>query len=120
MEKISSEPYRFATDSGIQTLTDFKPNWGATCSTLSIAENSLNNFKVYPNPAEDKLNLFWSATNLSNEMSVQVYSLNGKRLLSQSYNEKPSELNVSQLASGVYLLKVNSGDQSAVRRIIKK
>ena len=117
VKQITSEPDAFAAS----TLPLSKrPNWGAECTTLSIAENKLENFKVYPNPAQDKLNLFWSAIDFPANMNVEIYSLNGKRLFSESYSPKPSELNVSQLASGVYLLKVNSGDQSAVRRIIKK
>ena len=118
VEQIPTEPDDFATDSPLQD--SYKPNWGAECSTLSIAENKLDNFKVYPNPAEDKLNLSWSTTDFSDNMSIQLYSLNGKTVFSKSYSQKPSNLNVSQLASGVYLLKVNSANQSAVRRIIKK
>ena len=117
VEQIPNEPFSFANNSPLQA--SFFPEWGDTC-TFSIAENSLDNFKVYPNPVEDQLNLFWSSVNFPDEMNIQVYNLSGKKVFDQFYNQKPSELNVSQLASGVYLLKVNSGDQSAVRRIVKK
>ena len=117
VEQITSEPDDFATNSPLQA--SFFPDWGATC-TLSIAENSLKSFKVYPNPAQSQLNLSWSAIDFPDEINIKIYSLNGQKVLSESYSQKPSELNVSQLASGVYLLKVNSRDQSAVKRIIKK
>ena len=117
VEQIPNEPTGFATNSALQT--SLFPDWGATC-TLSIAENSFDDFNVYPNPAENKLTLSWSATDFSDKINLQIYSLNGKRLLSKSYSEKPSEVNVSQLARGVYLLKVNSTGQFAVKRIIKK
>ena len=117
VEQIPTQPVGFAFNSPLQA--NFFPEWGDTC-TLGIAENSLDNFKVYPNPVEGQLNLSWSSVNFPDEMNIQVYNLSGKKVFDQSYDQKPSELNVSQLASGVYLLKVVSGDQSAVRRIVKK
>ena len=118
VEQIPDEPGNFAQEAPLPPSR--RPNWGAECSTLSIAENSFDDFNVYPNPAGNKLNLSWPATDFPDKMSIQVYSLNGKKLLGQSYSQKPPKFDVSQLASGVYLLKVYSGNQSIVKRIIKK
>lgn len=117
MEQIPSEPTDFAINSALQA--SFFPNWGATC-TLSVFENSLDNFKVYPNPVQDQLFLTWADIVTQNKIEVGIYDINGKSVINKSYNQKPTEINVSQLSSGVYFLKVISGEQSQVKRIIKK
>ena len=117
VEQIPYEPAGFASNCPLQA--NFYPNWGDTC-TFSIAENSLNNFKVYPNPVENQLNLSWSSIDFSDEMNIQIFNLNGEKVFEQSNDQKSSEINVSQLSSGVYLLKIISGEKSAVRRIVKK
>ena len=118
VEQIPNEPIDFATNSPLQD--SFLPDWGATCSTIGIAENTLDNFKVYPNPVENQLNLSWSSIDFSDEMNIQIFNLNGEKVFEQSNDQKSSEINVSQLSSGVYLLKIISGEKSAVRRIVKK
>ena len=117
VEQIPSEPDDFAAFSALQP--SFFPDWGATCP-LSIAENDLDNFKVYPNPVQDQLNLFWSNVSFPDDINLHIYNLSGKRVFEKSFDQKPSVLNFGFLSSGVYILKITSGKKSSVRRIVKK
>ncbi|MCT4588172.1 MAG: T9SS type A sorting domain-containing protein [Carboxylicivirga sp.] len=70
----------------------------------------LSNIKVYPNPTVDKLNF-------SEPISGQVYSLSG-RLIKQ-FNEE-SQVVVSELEQGTYLLKIFTREGIFVSKFIKK
>ena len=75
-------------------------------STLSVDDNSLSNFSLYPNPSINSVELNSTNTPIS---EVNIYDLSGKLLLSKKYNSEINiNLNISNLASGIYLLKINN------------
>lgn len=58
--------------------------------------------------------------NFSNSsVSIEIYSMNGSKLLSNKYYDTKSELNVGAMANGVYLVRVQSGEQSYVGKFVK-
>lgn len=65
---------------------------------------------LYPNPANGKLNIQWNAGNLG-MAKVKMYDAIGREVLSSSVDMASagqSSLNVSSLAPGIYLVKVNT------------
>lgn len=81
-------------------------------NSLSNSEFSKNlNFNLYPNPANDYVNI-----NMEGDInSVDVYSLQGQKVLSS--NQK--EVNVSSLSKGIYLLEVTDvQDKKSVQKLI--
>lgn len=84
-------------------------------STLSVGSLIFENFKMYPNPVEDVLNLSISNATLE---QVKVIDLNGKIVWEQSNNLE--HLNVSKLASGVYLVQIKTSSGAISKKIIKK
>lgn len=73
---------------------------------LSANSYSLENFSIYPNPTQNKLHFKSPNTDA---FSVSVYNILGKRVLERSLNIDDS-LDVSQLASGIYILKFEDYD----------
>ena len=73
---------------------------------VGMSENELTNFKVYPNPAIDILNI-----ESDENFDYEVLSINGERLLKGKNN---NQINISDLSSGFYLInvKTNSGNKS--------
>ncbi len=65
----------------------------STLSSLEFATNS--EFKVYPNPATEFVNLNEEIINVS------IYAIDGKKIDIQKVN---NTLNISQLTNGIYLL----------------
>jgi hypothetical protein len=59
---------------------------------------------VYPNPTSDKL--FFSCKE-NQEVTVSVFSMNGQLLQSEQMNTSES-LNVSSLAKGMYIIRINN------------
>lgn len=78
-------------------------------------ENGNNAIAIYPNPASDFLNIDLKNTSVNN---VAIYSLNGAKLME---TKGISTLNISSLAAGVYLVRVQSSNNAVFfKRIIKQ
>ena len=88
---------------------------------LSIGENDFaeNSIKIYPNPATSE---FTISQNLSSEGTVQLFDISGKKikeLFSGNFGaNKNIKVKTDGLATGIYLVKVNSGKQSVTKRLI--
>ena len=77
----------------------------------NVAE--INNFKfnLYPNPASDILNIEFNEA----IKSVEIYSLQGQKVLETNQ----TEINISNLASGMYIVKVQDLNGSfATKKLI--
>ena len=74
--------------------------------TLSINDNDVSNFSLYPNPSTNYIELSSVNTPIS---EITVYDLSGKLLISNKYNSEINiNLNISSLTNGIYLLKINN------------
>lgn len=75
---------------------------------LSVAENATTELSIYPNPTNNLLHFKTSSSDL---MTVTVFDVLGKNLMSETVSHsKP--LDVSRLASGIYTLKINNNSES--------
>lgn len=84
----------------------------------SLSTNSFNSniFSYYPNPVKNTLNLSYSE-NISN---VSVYNLLGQQVITKAINENQSQIDMSQLNSGTYMVKVTANDQVKTIKVIKE
>jgi hypothetical protein len=69
-------------------------------------------FSIYPNPISDVINIAID----NNDFEASIYSISGNLMFSTTNKI----INVSELNSGVYLLKVKTNKKIGVKRIIKK
>ncbi len=86
---------------------------------LSVNEQLATKFNLYPNPATNVVNI----TNVENMQvnQITVYNLAGKQVSTQDYNNQAEiHLNVENLASGTYLLYLQTAQGTAVKQFIKK
>lgn len=83
---------------------------------LSVDTNDLISFKYYPNPVSS--NLFISATNAIK--NVEVYNLLGQLLIRKLFDETNISIDLKELASATYLVKVRSENVSKEFKIIKQ
>lgn len=72
-------------------------------------------FGYYPNPVSDVLNLEYS----ENITGVEVFNLLGQKVISGKYNMDKVQLNLSQLASGTYMVKVSAENASKTIKVVK-
>ncbi|MRT18057.1 T9SS type A sorting domain-containing protein, partial [Vitellibacter sp. q18] len=109
------------------TATDQYGNT-ATCSfeltvesIIGVGENSLDKgLALYPNPASDVVNLV-NGTNIALQQML-IYDINGKLVGQTDLRGMQGErsVDVSALASGVYMVQINGENASTVKRLIKK
>ncbi len=76
-------------------------------------------FNRFPNPASDVVNISNSDNMIVNK--VDIYDVTGKLINTQKFcNETETQLNVSALNSGTYLLHLKTNEGIAVKKLVKK
>ncbi|WP_412560205.1 T9SS type A sorting domain-containing protein [Winogradskyella sp. MIT101101] len=84
-------------------------------NTLSTESFDSNSFRLYPNPAKTVLNI---ETNINDaDLKVQVFNLLGKKVLDTNIDN--GSIDVSELITGLYLVKIASDSKAIItKRII--
>lgn len=104
---------KFSSNLSVNSVWDI----AVSCTTLSNEQFLENYFSIFPNPLNSELNLK-SLTPLDDMI---IYDLHGRIVFQKTLSEQlNTKVDLSQLNSGVYLMRVNKGKSSAIKRIIKK
>lgn len=89
-------------------------------AVLSVDESDLqNSIKLYPNPTNSKV--FFDNTN-EGFKEVKIYNYLGQNVAKTSFTSitNNQEVDMSNLATGVYVLKFTDGDKSKSVKVIKE
>lgn len=89
--------------------------WTGTCAPLGVNENALAGFRYYPNPATEVLSL----KSDSSIESVAIFNLLGQQVLSAKIGATTSDLNLSGLSAGTYIMKVTVDGQTGTYKVLK-
>jgi hypothetical protein len=84
--------------------------------------NSESGFRIYPNPAHDKVTIAFEMTTAA-KVEISVYNLMGKLVKNVDLGERPEGrhdaiLNCSNLASGTYIVRLTIGTQQSSSKFI--
>lgn len=104
---------RFRSDSSVA-----KAGWSATvsCAVLAVDNVNANKFSYYPNPTSGILNIS-AANKIEN---IEVYNTAGQKVLGFAPNASESEINMSSLPKGLYLVKALVNGKVVTNKVIKK
>lgn len=93
---------------------------GATMTgfTLSVENFDLSEFKISPNPVTSEFNIELPSNIES--ANVEVYDVLGKKIHETKISNFNSIIDASRWHSGIYIVRVSSGDISKTKRIIKQ
>ena len=84
---------------------------------LSNSDFDFKDVVIAPNPSKDIFNISLGNTKLD---SLEVYDLTGKKINSvMSINNGLYQLDLTNASSGIYFVKLTSGKEQTVRRIMK-
>ncbi|RKS00545.1 T9SS type A sorting domain-containing protein [Flavobacterium sp. 102] len=83
---------------------------------LGREEFEANNLKVYPNPVVDVLNISFTGI----IAKVEVVNLLGQLVDAKFNNATESQIDMSRLASGTYLIRITIDDNVKTVKVIKK
>ncbi len=108
------------TNSSIDEVEDFtQPPAGPNCIlSVNYFENQ-ELFRVYPNPTNGLINV--RINNYVGKVNIQVIDING-RIVNEYKNEDfntEKSLNLNNLQSGMYILKVSGDELNFTQKIIK-
>ncbi|MDP2423274.1 MAG: T9SS type A sorting domain-containing protein [Bacteroidales bacterium] len=115
--KTYSPPYGYSHD---YYITYFKKD-GIVCGVEVIAGidaplNLTSCLVVYPIPAKDYLIIKLEKTS---EGTLFISNLNGQELIKTAIKEPATKIDIQKLPPGMYLVKLVSGTQVCVKKIIK-
>lgn len=90
-----------------------------TIYSISINEYISNNLmQIYPNPANEYITI--ETSDITKEQTISIYNVQGQLLLQQPMQKAKSEMNISNLAKGLYIIKLTTADRFAVKKFIKE
>ena len=98
------------------TLMQF--GWGGMYDKddLGTEDSTLKGFRFYPNPANDIIIL----KSLNNVEMVEVFSILGQKLITKKIGVPNYELDISELSSGNYIMKIISNNEIGIYKLIKQ
>lgn len=75
----------------------------------------LSAVKLYPNPVTDKLNI---ESSQSQTISLTLTDLQGRTIRNNTFEQGTGSIDVSDVAKGMYLIQLRSGDEVQVRKVL--
>ncbi len=102
---------------GLSGISGFKE------SATVVGENDMEaSVKVYPNPAKEFVTLtltgFKTLSGLEKGLNGTLLTTEGKLVKTFSITSPTIQLDVSDLQTGIYLMKIGSADQIVVKRVV--
>ena len=98
-------------------------NVGDSIRVIATGPSAINNveitsrIKIFPNPANDLLTIY-SPNNISSV--ITLYDVNGQIILTQNFIGVMQNIDISPLASGVYIINVRNSSETITQKIIKE
>ena len=105
----------------VQTVTATGAKATSANVTATVAKENVNpnvTLNLFPNPAGDQLTVLVEGVDKKTE--IKVYNLMGKLVMQQQSVNALTQLNISKLSSGFYVVKVNDGKQIRTAKFIKQ
>ncbi|MBK5213702.1 MAG: T9SS type A sorting domain-containing protein [Flavobacteriaceae bacterium] len=89
--------------------------WDGTCDPLGVADNTLGGFTYYPNPTNGLLSL----KSVNNIETVSIFNLLGQKVMNANIGATTSDLDISGLKTGTYLMQVTVDGQTGTFKVLK-
>ncbi len=102
---------------GIGNFTFLAPTFNAVNEKevfLHLQESITKSFEFYPNPASDQVRI--SLADTYPDAILTIYTSNGKKIRSKTLLEKQTDIDLSELAPGLYFLQIGN----EVKKLIVK
>src|SRR5690606_9792598 len=71
---------------------------------------------IYPNPTRSQIKIVLESTTIQ---SVQLYSLDGIQVMNEKADGKTTIVDLSNLQTGIYLVKINTNNGSLTKKVSK-
>ncbi len=95
---------------------DFGTPGGPNNEQISISENEVDGFSVYPNPVID--GVIQLKTSSSSEKEVSIYDIMGIQVYFSTISGVSSTIHLGDLNPGLYFIKVTESGKTSLRKLI--
>ena len=85
--------------------------YNVTVGIKSLISNDVET-SIYPNPAQNQVNIKIDEAFAFNNLNVQIVDLTGRTVLDTQINSAMSTLNVEGLENGIYLVRISNGSET--------
>ncbi len=88
--------------------------------STSIEETNVGqeSMSVYPNPSNGKFELEINNLQLTKNYILEIYNLQGKKIVQSTITNAKSEIDLSNQSKGIYLIKFNDGQAVLTKKVI--
>lgn len=98
-------------------------SWLAASTYVEEIDGQEFEFQIYPNPNEGQFTAVYERT--SDDVSYEIMDMTGKivesnTITSGGMGESRIEFDITDLETGMYMLRIQDGDRVSTRRILKK
>jgi len=108
---------------GDGNLSEWSSSITAQTTNVGIEEHLLNSISLYPNPANDVVNVQCTMNNVQLE-GIEVIDVYGKVVRTivgtNNYSPMPIRINISGLANGMYFVRVTTDEGVVTKTFVKK
>lgn len=87
-----------------------------TTMTLDVAQNNVQLFSVYPNPASEVVNV--AGINQVGLVNYKIFAIDGKQI--KEGKVENSQVDLTSLSNGLYLLQLETEGKIEIKKISKK
>ena len=102
---------------GYNTAAGFDASYTSTITGTEELDISAG-MTIYPNPATNKISIS-TISNLHGETTIRIYKMNGALLQQEKFqSQNPIELDVSALAKGFYLVKIQTNKGIETKKLV--
>ena len=102
---------------GDGNLSDWSASITAHTTNVGIEDHLANSVVLFPNPANDIINV---QSSMFNVQSVEVIDVYGKVINTVNVVDNPTRINVSNLANGMYFVRVTTEEGVVTKQFVKR
>lgn len=106
----------FGVTSNLNNKVWYDNLYAYRAATASVENNELLGFSMYPNPANNVLNISAKGT----IQNADIYNVLGSKVRSYTVNKSSETLDVSNLSSGIYLVKYSVDGKVGTAKFVKQ
>jgi len=112
---VTSHSTQINIPAGSAVVLRFHSRIGSSINDYS--KNNKHFLNLSPNPASEKVTVI---TDMTKHCIISIYNLQGQILLQQQMQQGKTDIDISELAKGVYIVRLNGNARVEVGRLIKE
>ena len=98
----------------------YAANYQTFISDISDLTADNNSLLLYPNPSNDNITIELKLSDAAKNEVISVCDILGNLILQQSLQEVKTTLNISDLSSGIYFIKVETKNGVIIKKLVKE